>query len=263
MQFKDDILIENFLIKQLSKEEKTVFLKRLATDISFKEKFEFEKQLFEILNEEDWNFQSNTNSNEINAYLDVIRSDEIVNLKNQLKKENEIYKKNITKKTNPLFLYAVASIVLLFSVFYVLKLNKPSTETLYASYLEKTEFTSLITRGENTKELSKAQVYFDNKDYKKALLIFEKLIQNKKLLSGSLYIYTGVSQMELNQFDKAEKTFDNLIQSDFLDAEKGYWFKALLYLKEKNIEKSKMLLNKIVINNWYQYEEAKKLLNEL
>lgn len=76
-------------------------------------------------------------------------------------------------------------------------------------------------------------------------------------------IYKGLSEIELSKYLEAEKTFDSLINSDLIDAEKGYWFKSLLYLKNNKILKCKTLLNKIITESLFNKEKAELLLVDL
>ena len=69
--------------------------------------------------------------------------------------------------------------------------------------------------------------------------------------------------MELNQFQEAEKTLNSLISSNLIDAEKGYWFKSLLYLKSNQIEKVKATLSLIIKNSYFNNKKARELLESL
>lgn len=258
MKITEDILIEKYLRNQLSKEELTSFNKRFNLDTLFKEKVKLEKQLSQSLNENQWS--AIDNSPLLNEYKEVFKSKEISSLKEQLKEENAIYQNSFKKKF--LTYYLVASILVFFiSISFLLQ--KESSQKLYSTYLNQTELNSFITRGDNKNELIEAQTFFENKDYAKALTIFEKAILNKKNVSSNLYLYIGITQLKLDKTEKALSTFNALIHSDLLDAPKGYWFKALLYLKDEDTKKSKEILNEIVEKKLYNYQKAKKLLLEL
>jgi len=69
--------------------------------------------------------------------------------------------------------------------------------------------------------------------------------------------------MQLNKFDAAEVTFNSLIASDYLDAQKGYWYKALLYLKKKDTETARALLETIIANQYYNDAKAAELIEKL
>ena len=69
--------------------------------------------------------------------------------------------------------------------------------------------------------------------------------------------------MQMNKTDAAERTFMALTKSEFIDAEKGYWYLALLHLKNNEIELSKNILTKIVSESLYNKDKAKELLEDL
>jgi len=262
MNLADDILIERFLKNQLSEEEKATFLIRLESDASFKQSFKLEQQLFQTLNEQTWSFTENDSSKEIREYTSLFKSHEIDKLKKILRKENDNYQKSTHKSFRKWILYATAAVIIFFIVIRSLD-TKKNTQTLYTTYLATTELSSVTTRGKQQTELANAQTYFENKEYKKALPILEKEMKQQTNLTGSLFIYTGIAQMELNQFDNALKTFNTLINSDLLDAPKGKWFKALLYIKMNDIDKATKILQDIINHKLYNYKKATELLDKL
>ena len=56
MSLEEDILIERYLRDELDDMERTVFEERLKIDGEFSERVNFEKELFAVFNEKDWNF---------------------------------------------------------------------------------------------------------------------------------------------------------------------------------------------------------------
>ena len=143
--------------------------------------------------------------------------------------------------------------------------NNPSSSTeLYTSYINTTELPSLSIRGNENKDIrTKAQHLFEQKKYKEALVIFNNELDLSKKQTATVYLYMGIAQMELNQFEKAAHTFDALINSGLMDAPKGNWYKALLYLKMEKTEDSKVILNIISNKKLYNNQQADALLNEL
>lgn len=260
MDTETHTLIAQFLRGELSNEAQLVFEKKLNNDADFKAQFLFEQQLFQSLNDTDWHFE-HPNSPLVADYKKAFDSEAVLQLESVLKTENAKYQAT-QKPSNTKYIYSVAaSLLLLVSV---LLFNKHDTpQELYATYLNATELTSIITRGTHQDELSKAQVYFEHQDYKKALAILETEMQLAENTSGVMYTYVIVCQMQLQQFDKAALSIDTLIQSDLLDAEKGYWYKALLYLKQDDVAQSKAVLTHIVTQQLYNHTKAQALLDAL
>ena len=138
-----------------------------------------------------------------------------------------------------------------------------NNDDLYAEYSDYSNLPSFVSRGEvGTDSLYNAENLFKENKYKEALDIFQSQI-NTSTNTGSVYIYTGLSQIELEQYKQAENTFDTLIESNLLDAEKGYWYKALLYLKQDNHEKAISILKVIVSESLFNNKKATELLNKL
>ncbi len=264
MSLKDDILIEHFLRNRLSKEEESQFLKRIELDEHFKEQFVIEKQLFETLNEEEWSFMGNVNTTEIEEYEKLFKSEETLELKKKLKEVSSNYKKNTRRKRIITFISSAAAIV-----FFVIGLNIFFTSTvdskeLYANNIELEKLPSFKNRGENNAEihLITAEELFKEKKYKKSISVFDEFLMKNKS-NSSVYIYKAIAHIELNQYKKGKNILDELIHSDLIDAEKGYWYKGLLFVKFNELENAKKTLNIIVEKSYFKNKEAKSLLEKL
>jgi len=262
MNINDDILIKKYLNNTLSVEEKESVLARIKSDVTFKEKVYFEKQLLDTFSEEEWSFIENTEATEVKEYSELFKKE------GKLKQALEEAKTNYNtpkKKTNfNWYLYASAAmIVLLIAIVPFVNKSSSSTE-LYASYLNTTELPSLSIRGNENKDIrTKAQHLFEQKKYEEALVIFNNELDLSKKQTATVYLYMGIAQMELNQFEKAAHTFDALINSGLMDAPKGNWYKALLYLKMEKTEDSKVILNTVSSKKLYNHQKADDLLKEL
>lgn len=262
MNLEEHILIERFFKGELSADEEKTLLEKRANDLLFNEKFDFEKQLFDNLNDDSWSFIKKNDSKELDAYTRLFQSDETKKLTSILQEVNANYQKINNKKNKRWFLYASAAVIALLICFYVVLNTSSSPLELYASYLDTSEIPSLIARGDEN-ELVNAQRLFEKEMYTEALVLFNEKLSNSDNQYATLALYVGISQMELDQYKDAESTFDTLIASATLDAPKGYWYKALLYLKTNEIEKSTALLRKISSESLYNHAKAKGLLEEL
>lgn len=264
MRIEEDILIENYLKNTLSEFEKKEFLRRMKKDVDFKEKIIFEEELFKTLNEEDWCFLQETNSEELKMLKNVFKSDDVRKTKNTITKAYKEYKSISFKNKVLKFSYLGAASVLVFIIAYSLfyQTNYSSSE-LYTEYMFKNEMYSNVTRegGSGIENLVKGETYFNNKEYNKALFVFTKELSKNKN-NASVYLYIAISQIELSKYDDAKTTLENLIDSDLVDAEKGYWYKSLLYVKTNQLEEAKKLLQLIVKNKYFKYKESRELLKK-
>ncbi|MEL7146158.1 MAG: tetratricopeptide repeat protein, partial [Bacteroidota bacterium] len=110
---------------------------------------------------------------------------------------------------------------------------------------------------------STAQSQFEAGKYTEALVTFDQIVKSGGKRTGTIMIYQGMAQMETGQFTTADVTFNTLINSNSIDAQKGYWYKALLFLKQGESDKAAKVLQKISQQKMYKAEEAEELLEQL
>ena len=260
MNIEDDILIERFLNGQLSEEEQTFFLERMENDVEFKEQVTLEKQLVESLNDDSWSFLEEGDNSEVKEYESILRNKETQDIRQAISQAQDAYKKTQVPKKKNWLGYAIAASVTILVAIAIFTNKDKNPQELYASFLQKTDLLALIDRGDYT-ILSSAQESFDKKEYQETIRLLSQITDSTQ--NANVYLYLALSQMELNQYSDAESTLERLIKSDFLDAEKGYWYKSLLYLKSDQIEKLKAELKIIINNSYYKQDDAKELLSKL
>lgn len=260
MNIEDDILIESFLKNELSDIERDLFLKKMEENPSFKKHVELEQQLFDSLDDKQWSYAKNAKHPEVKSYEQIFKSDETHQIKNSIYKAQIAYKKTQESTRKPWLAYiAIASITILFTIS-ISKSTSTNSQELYQTYLENTNLMALVDRG-NSNQLSQAQNSFDAKDYKNTIHILTQLIDTTK--NANVYVFLAISQVESTEYNKAEKTLNKLISSNLLDAQKGYWYKSLLYLKSEQYIKLKAELNNIISNSYYKKEAAEELLKKI
>ncbi len=263
MNLEDDILIEKFLRDQLSSEEKESFLKRKEIDEDFKQQYLIEKQLFETFNEEEWNYEMDYATKEVQEYKELFESEEIIKLEEKIALGQSNFKtNNKQRKVIALFSGLVATILLFFTVTSLF--NSPKdTQLLYAENVNIDSLPSFVSRGEvGNDKVIKAEKLFKQKEYRESLELFEDLLLDKDD-NSALFIYTAINLIELNDYGKAEVVLNKLINSDLIDGEKGYWYKSLSYLKQANKRKAIENLEVIVKKGFFNSDKAKDLLEEL
>lgn len=257
--------IEEYLRGNLSAEEARNLEHRLKTDTEFKRQFEFEKQLFETINEESWSF-SDLNSKQINDYKKLLQEEDIQNLKvslNKITQDSPKQKKTKTKLNYILYL-AAASIIIFIVVFQFLKHQNTSQTELYYRYVNYQDLPSFVTRSSSVSSnvLVEAENHFEQQDYQASIDKFSSAL-NKENADARIYIYLGLANSELEKYKEAERILDRLINSDLVDSQKGYWYKALMYLKMGEVESAKNELNFIIKNQSFNYRKAQDLLEQL
>lgn len=256
---EDDILIDNYLKGLLSEKEEQAFRVRLSLDASFKEQFDLEYKLFNALNEDSWSYIER-NSPEVDEYKNLLEGDDMMALKKTLSETNEAINSKTSSNRRNIFIYLAAASVVLFLGFQIFFNQDMSNQELYDSYVGLDDLPSFVSRSDAPNSLSKAQELFEDGKFKDAISIFE-LEQNGNNNIAQILIYKGLAYTELGEFDEAQLTFDKLINSNLLDAEKGYWYKGLSYLKSDQVEEAKTIFQKILAENLYNKSKAEELLD--
>lgn len=265
MSLTEDDLIDRFLKGELSNIEARDFRKRMESNQELAQRVAFEKQLLEVLSEEEWHHSTNPEHPEVAEYTKLFASEETARIKEAIANSQEAYRAgSLVRRLRPLWMYASAAAVLLLISFYFIFPGKNSPEALYSSYLAKTELPSVTSRGsEDTNDvLARAQQMFNEKAYTEVSTLLTDWLEEYQQ-NSAVYIYLALSEAEQSRFDEATTTIDRLIGSDLLDSEKGYWFKSLIKLKANQSEEAKKLLQMIVEKQYFNYTLAEKLLAEL
>ncbi len=262
----DDILklkIEAYISNSMSKKEMHSFEKQLENDAELKKEVELAKELNHFLKDDMVNKHSDTElSKKINTFL---KSDEASKLENKLLKvKNEYKRAQVKPKTKKYFLVAATIVFLLISSISYFFLQQNNSKKLFAQYYSVNDLPSVIKRGNQQDNLVQGVLKFKKLDYKEALKMFDSYKNADNDINPSVYLYAGIANMELEQYDKALSEFDKMILSNSIDRSKGLWFKALLYLKKQDETNVKITLKKIVENSGnFKFKEAKELLQNL
>lgn len=262
---EDDILIHNFLRNNLSEKERKEIMLKMEEDETFREKVNFEEQLLLNFNTSEWSISKNSDHPQVREYEDLFRDKSANKLKETLRKTNAKYQETQKPKTKSWLLYSgIAAITVLIGIT-LFSPSKTSTQELYTSYLSTSDLPSLVDRGNTSQQqLIRAQKLFEAKKYDQTLTILTNDLPEPQKNKAAIYLYTGISQMELGKYHEAEKTFDRLIESPLIDAPKGRWYKALLYIKNKESKKAKGMLLEITKSSTnYKFKEATELLEKL
>lgn len=262
MSTDNDILIDNYLRGLLTEEELIAFELKLQSDDEFRRNVALEQALWSSQNDADWSFATYKND-EIKTYIKLLEESDLQNLKKSLKQINSEFNEDASKSRSYKFYYLAAASIAILITLSVFFNQDVSNQELVDKYLSTADLPSLVSRGHSEADiLIQAQELFENENYQDALNIFRPALETRRN-DPSIYLYTGIAQMKLMKFTEAEITFDNLVNSQLLDAQKGYWYKALLFLEQNRIDETKVILNTIISNSLFNHDEAEELLKAL
>lgn len=240
----------------MNEERYILFDQYLQGEMTVDEKAAFEKQLAE----------DETLASELETFREMQAQ-----LENKFghDSDRELFKENLTKiadkhfnknKTkviglNAWYIAVAASVAILFGLFIFNYDQNPSFNDF--NHPEKAYF---IERGEVSTALKEAEKAFNNKNYEKAIPIFETILTETK--TPEIQYFYGVSLLEVNEIQKAETIFIELKNGTSVYKEKATWNLALLKLKQKDYKSCKEILQTIS-EDYENYDEVQELLDRL
>ncbi|MBN2212623.1 MAG: hypothetical protein JW723_00135 [Bacteroidales bacterium] len=112
-------------------------------------------------------------------------------------------------------------------------------------------------------DLVLAMQFYENKNYNEALKLFESILQADPTRIG-LNFYSGISQMEIKEYDQAGKSFNKVVEDRYnMYFEQAEWYLSLCYIITNQNDKAARLLEKIKSDHGFYHKEARKLLRKL
>jgi len=168
-------------------------------------------------------------------------------------------KKPESKKVQ-LWLYSISSAAAILLILFLLNVFKrDSSYNLYTTYFEMPVVQSGISRG--TSKISESFFdYYNKGQYKEALDEIKPVSEEDLADDPMLKFYASISYMKTNNIPKAVKYLSELNEAN-PDSGQIQWYLALAYLKEKQTDKAKALLQSIDGNIYA--DKAKELLKKL
>jgi len=260
--------IENYLNGEMSKEETTAFLQKIASDPEAKSMLELYQEMNIVYDDQDWNVTDKKSIHKkIDQYESFLKSDKGVSVANKIKAaEQSYFDTQRAPKTKMKLLVYVAGIaaVLIAGLFLTKQFDTTITsDQLYADYKNWDAIPSLTLRAEDT-HLARVEKLFVNKNYKESLRLLEEyVIANHQETNPQIMLYIGISQLELDKNKRAIATFTKLLNSNTLDAPKAHWYLALCYLKQDKSAIAKTELLKLLEKTTFQKVNAQHLLDKL
>lgn len=258
--------IASYINNEMNEAEKTAFEALLKDDNELASFVETCASLDSVYNENTWNIKSNASVAEVKALANEFRSDDVITLSETIRNIQKQDNSSTTKKNKKTYFYLISSAVTIAAVmtlFYFTFMQYLTGSEAFEEYHNWNTLPSFVEKGDVEDTPAKAEGLFEAGKYQEALAIF---IENAKSTTydPNIHLYIGVCYVELENYPKAMQTFDELLNSNTLDNHKGYWYKALTYLKQNDAENAKKILQTLVQDaNNYNYEKAKELLKKL
>lgn len=255
-------IIERYLRMEMTPEEQALFEKSLEENSEIKEQVALYKALYSVPDNDDW-LEFKGDPDIVKKEASLFRSQETLQFSERLKKFRNSKSKKKKKVFNIRLLSTVAAAILI--AIFILYPRDLDPSSLFDQYHNWDELPSYVSKGDSNSDAYKElELLFRAKEYQKIITQTDKFDSSIYEFDQQAILFVGAAHLELNQYKEALKVFDILIQSNSIDAHKGYWYSALTFLKQGNKEKAIEVLE-IISNNttYYKHNIAKELLKKL
>ncbi|MEM7086273.1 MAG: hypothetical protein AAF489_08835 [Bacteroidota bacterium] len=257
--------VEQYISGSMSASDALDFEKLMETDAALKAEVTLAKQLNFHLSgtTDDSEVPNNEYTQNLKSFMESEEAKELKETLRTVQSERRVPKFR-SKKRRIIFAAAAAVVIFLISAIGLIFKTEPGTEKLYAQYYSTNDLPSVIQRGTSNSLLKQGAVAFQNENFSDALAYFEQYDASTEEPDMALYLYKGATLLELGNYYGAIQEFELAIDSQSIDASKGFWFKAMAYLKSGDVSNAKYVLSDIASHVWYyNHDKAKELLKKL
>jgi tetratricopeptide (TPR) repeat protein len=140
-----------------------------------------------------------------------------------------------------------------------------TTDKIFQEYYEPYEATITFRSGvenEVNSLLTNAFEKYKEQQYRDALQLFQKVLNNKGDVAASLY--SGISYMEIEKYKRANQSFDDVIEDkDNLFIYQAKWYMAMCHIKLQNKDKALAILDELKQGSDYYKGKAEEVINKL
>ena len=156
----------------------------------------------------------------------------------------------------------VAVVVVLFAISGLFKNEFGTIDQTYNKYYQQPEWAPQRSVTADLGFLQQANNYFIDGEYEKALLLYDKAIEEKEE-KFVFQFYKAASLQNLERFEAAIPEYSKVIKhGDNMFVEEAEWYRALCYLKLEQKDAAQKHLLAIINRKGYYAEDAKAILRK-
>ena len=240
--------VDRYLDDVMSVSEKNWFEKELEDNAELQAEIDLQKKINKVLSDQD--------TFKLQAQLDKVY------LKTYRPWGKTV---NISKKKMAYLLSGIAATLILAFVLIHGRMQQSSSVSIYAQYYQPADINMSFRTAEDIvdSDLRLAMIYYENKDFPKAIEHFENILKTDDSRIG-LNLYSGISRMEIEQYAEANKNFKRIIDhraNAFIES--AEWYLGLCYIMTDETEKAREVFTKIASEDGYYKKDARKILKKL
>lgn len=241
--------VDRYLENVMSKEERVWFEKELEGNLKLQDEVRLQKRLHKAI-----------------ADKEAFALEEQLNLiHDQVYKPWTVKLSKSSMKKAMVIVSGIAVSLALVAVLLISQKNNTSTTDLYAQYFEPAEIgMSFRTSGNAvSNDLKTAMMLYESKRFDEAIKMFEEILKNDNSRIG-LNLYSGISHMEVKEYDEANIRFRKIIDhktNAFIES--AEWYLGLCYLLKDDEEMAIQIFTEISNGKGFYSKESKKILKKL
>ncbi len=200
----------------------------------------------------------------------AISDKKLMQYRAQLEKVSAAYenteKRMPVEKFRPvIYSSALASIVVLTLIWLFSISRQYSTEQLFNKYYQSYDATMSFRSAKESldPDLGIAMQKYEKGDFRGSLVLFKKILTLDPSRIG-LEFYSGISYLELKEYDRAGQSFQKVIDQKFnMYIEQAEWYLGLCYVATDDNKNARKQFEEIVNYDGFYGKQAKKLLRKL
>ncbi|MBN2273116.1 MAG: hypothetical protein JXR41_00265 [Bacteroidales bacterium] len=242
------VYIERYLDGEMSQDERLWFTSELQGNPALKRELGMRERVNEAIRE--------TEIMDFRKQLNAVFEESGI----EIQSKQQYHKRTRIAVVSSAFLVSVTVVLLLFMSY-----ANPDNQKIYKKYFRPAE-AGLTFRSEGSdydNELKAALEFYEAGKYEQALYHFENILKADKTRIG-LNLYTGISQMEIKRYNEANKSFNKIIDNNYiLFLEQAEWYLAFCYLMTDDIQQAREQFMLIENRKGYYQHQARKILRRL
>ena len=261
-----ELKTERFLKGVLTPEELLAFEQEQNENPELKEYVMLSMQLQQALSEEEW-FSHTQRSSHYDTVKNWYQEEDVLEFQKKIQQHatTEFRSRKKTFSLQKYWLPIAAAFVAIFITIVYQFTAQPNLQELYTTYATWNDTPSFLVQDQHTATTKEEiELFYKNKQYKECIAAADSFLKTATSDKTNVMIYKGFSFEKLNENSKALTEFKTISESDAMDASKGLWYMALIYLKIEDTVNLEKTLQRITSSDTnYQYKKALELLDAI
>jgi tetratricopeptide (TPR) repeat protein len=241
------------------------FIERyLQGEMSPEEKVWFEKEI-------EGNHQLHNEIDLHNRVNNVLADKELIDLKMKLEQiHQEIYEVTEDGKSEIRRIYRrvyyTSGVIVLVAVglfLFMFTRNFSSSKLIDDYYSPTSASVDFRSAGEEKDQLTTAMKLYNNKEYVRAIALFEEILKHDSTKIG-INLYSGISHMEIKEYTKANERFQQILYNQpnpFVESAK--WYLGMCYLMTNNRDKAEEQFESLADSKGFYQSDARRILRRI